>query len=84
MKPNIGQIDQRIRLSAGGLLLLASLIWTFFLAAILGVYGLLTGLIGWCPVYQIFGLDTLTPKREEIVVPPSDDEEKGTEPEENG
>lgn len=62
MKENIGTIDKRIRLCFGGLLLIASIKWTFILASILGVYGLLTGLFGFCPVYELFGQNTLTPR----------------------
>lgn len=84
MKTNTGLTDKRIRLSVGGVLFLASMFLTSFLAAIAGVYGLLTGLLGWCPIYHLFGLDTCTLKKEEPVVPPSENEEGGTKPKENG
>ena len=59
MKPNIGLLDRRIRLIAGGLLLLLAVLFNFYLLAILGVYALLTGFFDWCPVYSIGGYNTL-------------------------
>ncbi len=58
MNKNVGQTERVIRIVAGlGLLGLAATghytPWTW-----LGVVPLLTGLIGWCPPYAIFGINT--------------------------
>lgn len=58
MNKNVGQTERVIRIVAGlGLLGLAAMgqytPWTW-----LGVVPLLTGLIGWCPPYAIFGINT--------------------------
>jgi hypothetical protein len=58
MTRNVGQTERLIRIVAGlGLLYLAATgqytPWTW-----LGVVPLLTGLIGWCPPYALFGINT--------------------------
>ncbi len=58
MKKNIGSIERIIRVIAGlGILPLAFVgpqsIWAF-----LGVIPLVTGLVGWCPPYALFGIST--------------------------
>ncbi len=64
---NEGTLDRALRILAG----LALLAW-FFLdqgagfwhyAKLIGVVPLLTGLIGSCPVYSIFGISTCPMKR---------------------
>ncbi len=57
MKQNVGGIDRILRIVAG----IALLVWGFILSpepvvwAAIGIVPLLTGLIGWCPVYLPFG-----------------------------
>ena len=57
MKQNVGGIDRILRIIAGA----ALLAWGFVLSpepvmwAAIGAVPLLTGLIGWCPVYLPFG-----------------------------
>ncbi|MFH1074016.1 MAG: DUF2892 domain-containing protein [Candidatus Firestonebacteria bacterium] len=58
MKSNLGALDRKIRMGAGILLLLASILLPFFAAAIVGVYALLTGLMGWCPFNSLFNINT--------------------------
>ncbi|MDA8168405.1 MAG: DUF2892 domain-containing protein [Nitrospiraceae bacterium] len=58
MKKNIGPAERAIRVIAGiGILSLAfagpKSLWAY-----LGVVPLLTGLLGWCPPYAIFGIST--------------------------
>jgi hypothetical protein len=60
MKTNVGTVDRAVRILAG--LVLLSLV--FILegdARWWGLVGLLpfaTGLVGWCPMYTPFGIDT--------------------------
>lgn len=63
MTKNVGGADKIIRYVAG-----VVLIAMFFLkittgtigviALVVGIYLLVTGFIGWCPINKIFGLDT--------------------------
>ncbi len=60
MKKNVGGIDQILRIIAGAGLL----IWGFVLSAepvwwtAIGAIPLVTGLIGWCPVYLPLGFSS--------------------------
>lgn len=58
MTKNEGSIDRIIRIVAG----LALIGWVALgsgpVWAWIGVVPLLTGLIGWCPAYKIFGINT--------------------------
>jgi hypothetical protein len=63
MKINEGSIDRIVRIVAG--LVLISLVfigpqspWGW-----IGVIPLATGLIGWCPAYTLFGIDTCSMKK---------------------
>ncbi len=63
MKVNEGSIDRIVRIVAG--LVLISLVfigpqspWGW-----IGVVPLATGLIGWCPAYTLFGIDTCKMKK---------------------
>ena len=56
MKKNVGTIDRAIRIVAGLALLgmaAAGHVWGLF-----GIVPLLTGIIGWCPPYQLLGINT--------------------------
>ena len=58
MKSNVGGIDRMARIDAGVALM------TLAAAGVVGVWGwigvvpLATGLIGWCPAYQPFGISS--------------------------
>jgi len=63
MKINEGSIDRIVRIVAG--LVLISLVfigpqspWGW-----IGIVPLATGLIGWCPAYTLFGIDTCKMKK---------------------
>ena len=63
MKVNEGSIDRAVRIVVG--LVLISLVfigpqspWGW-----IGVVPLATGLIGWCPAYTLFGIDTCRMKK---------------------
>jgi len=58
MKTNVGGIDKWLRIGAGALLAGLAVAgigtpWTW-----LGLVPLATGLMGWCPAYSLFGIDT--------------------------
>jgi hypothetical protein len=58
MKTNINKLEREIRIVAG-IILVSLVFWgpknIWFL---LGFIPLLTGLIGWCPPYQLLGINT--------------------------
>ncbi len=63
MGKNEGGIDRIVRIVVG----LALIGWVLLghgpIWAWIGVVPLLTGLIGWCPAYSIFGIKTCKRKR---------------------
>jgi hypothetical protein len=60
MQANVGGIDRIVRIVAGIALILVALFSASPYAAWgwIGVLPLATGLIGWCPAYQPFGVST--------------------------
>ncbi|HJV27107.1 MAG TPA: DUF2892 domain-containing protein [Aromatoleum sp.] len=63
MKSNVGGIDKILRIIAGLLLITLAALgmgtpWTW-----IGVVPLVTGLMGWCPAYTLFGLNTCPLKK---------------------
>jgi hypothetical protein len=62
MKSNVGGIDKILRIVAG----LALIAWALMggpVWAWIGVVPLATGLIGWCPVYPLLGMNTRPTKK---------------------
>ncbi len=58
MNKNIGNIERVIRIAVGLFVLSLTIIGPQSLWGLLGLVPLLTGLIGWCPPYAIFGIST--------------------------
>ncbi|AKU10714.1 hypothetical protein AzCIB_0809 [Azoarcus sp. CIB] len=63
MNANVGGIDKILRIVAGLVLIGLAIMgigapWTW-----IGVVPLATGLMGWCPAYSIFGLNTCPMKK---------------------
>lgn len=57
MKINVGGIDKILRIAVG----LALIAWALVggpVWAWIGVVPLATGAIGWCPAYNLFGMNT--------------------------
>ena len=60
MTKNVGSIERIIRIIAG----LALIAWALLGSSSMAVWGwvgivpLLTGLVGWCPPYAIFGISS--------------------------
>jgi len=58
MKKNIGKVERIVRIVAGIGVLALAFVGPRTPWAYLGIVPLATGLIGWCPPYQIFGIST--------------------------
>ncbi|NOZ42027.1 MAG: DUF2892 domain-containing protein [Alphaproteobacteria bacterium] len=58
MKPNIGKLDKIIRIIAGIILIGLAIGGYFTPWSWIGVVPLLTALVGWCPAYRLFGLNS--------------------------
>jgi O-antigen ligase len=58
MKSNVGGIDRTVRIVAGLTLIALAVTGTVGVWGWLGVVPLATGLIGWCPPYAMFGINT--------------------------
>ncbi len=57
MKCNAGKVDRGVRIVAGA----ALIVWAFMggpVWAWIGIAPLVTGLIGYCPAYPLFGVNT--------------------------
>jgi hypothetical protein len=63
MKPNEGTIDRALRVAVGILLLALTFTNTIGMWGWIGVVPLLTGAIGWCPLYTVFGINTCSMKK---------------------
>jgi hypothetical protein len=59
---NVGSIDRVIRIVAGIAIVGAGVYYQSWWGAI-GAVPLLTGLIGWCPPYALFGWNTCSIKK---------------------
>jgi hypothetical protein len=66
-KTNEGTVDRVLRVAVG----LALLVWFFadqgqgfwHYAKLIGIVPVLTGLLGWCPLYSLLGVSTCPMKR---------------------
>lgn len=58
MKTNAGMVDRVIRVIVGVVLLALVFVGPQTVWGWIGVIPLVTGLIGFCPLYKIFGLNT--------------------------
>lgn len=63
MTANEGSIDRIIRVIAGLVLIALVFVGPQTPWGWIGVVPLLTGLIGWCPAYSLFGLSTCRVKK---------------------
>jgi hypothetical protein len=59
---NVGMIERVARIVVGGALLALAFVGPFaetlFPWGLIGIVPLVTGLIGWCPAYSLFGWKT--------------------------
>ena len=58
MKSNVGGIDRILRIVAGLVLIALTLTGTIGVWGWIGVVPLLTGLVGFCPIYPLLGFST--------------------------
>lgn len=58
MKKNIGTLDATIRIILGLIILSLIFVGPKSLWGLLGLVPLLAGIIGYCPLYPIFGINT--------------------------
>lgn len=63
MNTNEGTIDRAMRVAAGLLLLALTVTGTIGMWGWIGVVPLVTGAIGWCPLYTVLGLNTCPTKK---------------------
>jgi hypothetical protein len=71
MKQNVGALDRIIRLIVGVVIIVVGVIYNSWWGLI-GVAVFLTGLIGWCGAYKLFGINTCKAK----TPPPTGDADK--------
>ncbi|MBL4895059.1 MAG: DUF2892 domain-containing protein [Emcibacter sp.] len=65
MKSNVGGLDRLLRIIVGVLLIISALTGYFTPWGWIGVVPVVTALVGWCPAYIIFGLNSCPLSREE-------------------
>lgn len=58
MNKNVGSLDKTIRLIVGIFIIVAGVLNESYLGAI-GIIPIGTALIGWCPLYPIFKINTV-------------------------
>ncbi len=58
MKTNEGTLDRSLRVAAGLTLIALAVTGTVGAWGWVGVVPLLTGVLGWCPLYTVLGLNT--------------------------
>ncbi|MCB0390579.1 MAG: DUF2892 domain-containing protein [Bdellovibrionales bacterium] len=58
MKKNIGNVERIIRVIVGLALCAMAFVGPQNMWFLIGIVPLLTGLLGWCPPYQLLGIST--------------------------
>jgi hypothetical protein len=64
MKSNVGGIDKILRIVVGAGLVGATVAGLLPVWGYIGVVPLATGLIGWCPLYPLLGLNSCPTKKD--------------------
>ncbi len=62
MKTNVGSVDRIARVSVGVLLILLAVSGTIGPWGYIGIVPVLTGSLGTCPAYSLFGINTCSTK----------------------
>jgi hypothetical protein len=63
MKSNVGGIDKILRIVVGAGLVGATVAGMLPVWGYIGIVPLATGLIGWCPLYPLLGMNTCPMKK---------------------
>mgnify|MGYP001413915401 FL=1 len=63
MKSNVGGIDKILRILVGIALIVMAYMNVVGVWGYIGVVPLLTGLIGWCPLYPLLGISSCPLKK---------------------
>ena len=63
MRKNVGGIDRGLRIVVGVALVLATVAGVLPVWGYIGVVPVLTGLIGWCPLYPVLGINSCSTKK---------------------
>ncbi len=63
MAANVGGIDKIVRIVAGAGLIGATVAGMLPVWGYIGIVPLATGLMGWCPAYSIFGMNSCATKK---------------------
>ena len=61
MNKNVGSLDKTIRIIVGVLIIIVGVLSGSLLGAI-GLIPIITGIIGWCPLYPILKINTICEK----------------------
>ena len=59
MKANIGKVERIVRVVVGMAVLSLAFVGPRAQWAYLGIFPILSGLIGWCPPYALLGISTV-------------------------
>lgn len=65
MKSNVGGIDKILRIIVGAGLVGATVAGLLPVWGYVGIVPLATGLMGWCPLYPLLGLNTCPMKKQD-------------------
>jgi glyoxylate carboligase len=63
MAANVGGIDKIVRIVAGAGLISATVAGMLPVWGYIGIVPFATGLMGWCPAYTLFGMNTCATKK---------------------
>jgi len=63
MAANVGGIDKIVRIVAGAGLISAPVAGMLPVWGYIGIVPFATGLMGWCPAYTLFGMNTCATKK---------------------
>jgi len=65
MNKNVGGIDKILRIVAGLALIALTVMGVLPVWGYIGIVPVATGLMGWCPIYPLLGLNTCPMKKPE-------------------